>query len=146
DDTSLFHEKAKTALFYPSGRRKLLKLWFEGAGDVYVRPMRNRVEFSTSSDGSTNLTTMLAPIAPMTLEEWATSLRRTVAGVKTQLAMPADADYVLPTGEVFADHGDNDDEALTAHDADAAKFVKLSTTADASAYFLYHAPKSRQAI
>jgi hypothetical protein len=146
DDTSLFHEKAGTALFYPSGRRKLLKLWFEGTGDLYVRPMRNRVELSTASDGSAGLTTVLAPIAPVTIEEWATLLRRTVPGIKTQLAMPADADYVLPTGEVFADRGDDDDAALSAHDAAAASFVKLATTADASDYFLYHAPKSRQAI
>lgn len=146
DDTSLYHDKNKADRFYPSGRRKLLKLWFEGAGDAYIRPMRDRIEFSTSSDGTQNLTTMLAPIAPMTLEEWATSLRRTIAGVKTQLVMTTDADYILPTGEVFADHGDGEDEALTSHGPDAAKFVKLSATADASDYFLYHAPKSRQAI
>lgn len=146
DDTSLYHEKTGTTLAYPSGRRKLLKLWYEGPGELYVRPMRNRVELSTSSDGTTGLTVMLAPIAPMTLEEWATSLRRTVAGIKTQLAMPATADYVLPTGEVFADGGDGDDEALSSHASDAAPFVKLSTTADDSSYFLYHAPKSRQAI
>ncbi len=134
--------------FYPSGRRKLLKLWWEGEGTLSLRPDRFQLVFRLEGQPEQ---VVAAPIAPMRAQEYARLLERSVrdaggtAGkLKAALVYPADPDYELPAGASFADHGD--DQATQAdHDAKAAEFRAIGTSAD-DAYLLFHAPKAAQAI
>ncbi|HEX7330456.1 MAG TPA: zinc dependent phospholipase C family protein [Pyrinomonadaceae bacterium] len=137
--------------FFPSAKRKLLKLWWEGPGDLFIRSDRYQLVFSFAEDG-TNPQTVPAPVAPMTLVEFIHLLEKRVldsggvAGkLKSSVEFPADIDYELPAGAVFADHGD-DQYSAEDHDEKAREFKKLKTTQDASDYFLYHAPKPAQSI
>lgn len=137
--------------FYPSGQRKLLKLWWEGDGDLWIRVDRNRLHFSTDEAGLVNPQDVTAPIGPTTLAEFARYLTATVRGaggetnkLKASVLFPGDLDYELPPGAVFADHGDFE-EKLADHDTEAAKSRKLGTDSD-SDYILYHAPKPAHAI
>jgi hypothetical protein len=89
----------------------------------------------------------------MTLTEYMTYLSATVVQpggsdvnqLKWEMCYPGDVDYELPAGAVFADHGDME-EGNEDHDAEAAKFRKLDTSADASDYHLYHAYKAAQSV
>jgi hypothetical protein len=159
DDTTLFQEPRGTSptladLFYPSGQRPLLKLWWEGDDTPpQIRSDRDRLifRFPPSTDQ-----VILAPIAPTKASEFAAYLNRAVkdsAGNATQrlqarLAYPdtdeVKEDYELPSGEVFADHGDGQDSQAE-HDTEAAKFRPLPGR-EADAHTLYHAPKERQAV
>src|SRR5262249_49741106 len=70
DDTTLFHDPTIAGdvmlaqRFYPSARRPLLKLWWDGAGDLYIRSRRFKLEFSSTGEGDP-AQTVPAPIAPM---------------------------------------------------------------------------------
>jgi hypothetical protein len=157
DDTTL-HEDAHLAdrnapaQVYPSGRRPLIKLWWEGAGDLYVRSDRYQLVFSPSAEGD-DPQFVPAPIGPMTLSELISFLGQTVkqpggnaAGLlKGEILYPGDPDYELPSGAVFSDHGDGEDD-VSDHDAKAAEFKQLGTSAEGTDYRLYHAPKAAQAV
>lgn len=158
EDDSIPHQ------VYPSGRRKLVKLWWDGDGDLFIRSDRFQLVFSSNADGS-NPQIVPAPIAPMSLRDYMSYLTATVAEpgggtghLQWELAtaqqgdsaesdndLADDPDYELPAGAVFADHGD-DKEGAEAHAEAAAQFVQLATSAEASDYHLYHAYKSEQAI
>ncbi len=136
--------------YFPTDRRPLLKIWWEGAGDLYLRSDRNVLKFSTAADGTGNPQSVLAPAAPMTAAQFAGFLNQAVkegaafsARLKVELVDPQDFDYVLPPGNVFSDNGD-DKATISDHDTAAAQFVKLGKTRDA-AMVLYHAPRSRVA-
>lgn len=139
-----------TDVSYPSGRRPLLKLWWDGPAPApEVRSDRDRLIFRFAP-GSEQ--TIFAPLAPTTSEEFAQFLNRVVrdsAGNATQhlrasVALPSDATngliYRLPTGPVFADHGDTETDQA-AHDVSAQAYRPIGTT-EATAYTLYHAAKS----
>ncbi|HYJ84704.1 MAG TPA: zinc dependent phospholipase C family protein [Pyrinomonadaceae bacterium] len=156
DDVTLYSEPAVASptlaqSFFPAARRKLLKLWWEGPGDMFIRSDRYQLVFSFAEAG-TNPQTVPAPVAPMTLVEFIHLLEKRVkdsggvAGkLKASVSFPADIDYELPAGAVFADHGD-DQKSVAKHDEKAVEFKKLKTTEDDSDYFLYHAPKPAQSI
>jgi hypothetical protein len=165
DDTTLFFDQAAFAAadypggtapkmigrFYPSGQRKLLKLWWEGDGDLWIRVDRYRLHFSTDEEGNANPQDVPAPIGPIKLVEYAQYLTATVTNtggqtgkLKASVLFPNDLDYELPPGAVFADHGDFE-EKLPDHDEKAAESKKLGKDQD-SDYILYHAPKPAQAI
>ena len=161
DDASLFHDPAETAptlaqRFYPSGRRKLLRIWWEGDQEMHIRPRRHSVQFSvTGSDAAGDIQTVLAPIAPMTLREFAGLLRRTVkdhagtaGGLRVEAAYDSDPDYDLPPGETFADHGDTDDtvQTQTQQRDRADAWFHLGKSRSEREYFLSHAPKARQTL
>ncbi len=157
DEGTLHHDdeledRDVPAEVYPSGRRQLVKLWWTGTGDMFIRSDRYQLQFSASEDGS-DPQIVSAPIAPMTLEEYMDYLSGTVVQpggavtnkLKWKISFPDDEDYELPAGAVFADHGDQEDNRSD-HDEEAAKFKKLGTTADNSDYHLYHAYKAAQAV
>lgn len=165
DDTTLFFDETAFAgaaypggtapkmisRFYPSGQRKLLKLWWEGDGDMWVRVDRYKLHFSADEQGNVNPQEVPAPIGPLRLVEFAQYLTATVkdpggqtSKLKASVLFPNDLDYELPPGAVFADHGDFE-EKLSDHDDKAHKSKKLGTDPD-SDYVLYHAPKPAQAI
>ena len=136
--------------YFPTDRRPLLKIWWEGGGELWMRSDRNALQFSTSQDGTGSAQTILAPAAPMTAAEFARFLSRAAregAAFNQKLkAEPFDADdfdYVLPPGAVFSDNGD-DKTTVASHDTEAAKFVKLKTTKD-DATLLFHAPRGQLA-
>lgn len=144
-----------TDLHYPGERLPLLKLWWTGAGELYIRSDRRVLQFSPTDNPAPNSPTtqsVLAPIAPMTAGEYATLLTQAVteAGtftdkLKVERFDPAEPlDLLLPTGEVFADHGD-DQSTVEAHDAAAATWRKLPADG-AAPYVLYLAPRARQAV
>ncbi|SEA37178.1 Zinc dependent phospholipase C [Thiothrix caldifontis] len=165
DDTTLHHDmrpivsdRAVLSEVYPSGYRPLVKLWWTGSGELFVRSDRFQLVFSASEDGS-DPQIVPAPIAPMTLAEFIEFLSNTVkqpGGNTTGLLKgeivhpdnpenPGNPDYELPSGATFADHGDAKD-SLEDHDAEAAIFKKLGSSADDTDYTLYHAPKFAQAV
>jgi hypothetical protein len=134
------------ALLFPSDRRPLLKLWWEGGGELWLRSERNVLTFSTSSDGTGDPQTVLAAAAPMTARQFARFLNQAVKEgsafsnqLKAELVDPNDFDYVLPPGPTFSDGGD-DKSTVTEHAAARAAFVQLGTSSS-SATILYHAPR-----
>jgi hypothetical protein len=164
DDTTLFHDPAQAGnaplarRFYPSARRPLLKLWWEGTGDLYIRSRRLWLEFSFSGSGAPDQV-VPAPIAPMTAVEFAHFLTATVkqqggttGKLKAAMVYPTDLDYELAPGATFADEGDPDEENIPSdfsaaqHDELAEKYHKLGTSQASTDYILYHAPKAVQAI
>jgi len=151
DDGSLYSEPQVAAptlaqRFYPSGRRKLLKLWWEGTGAMSLRSDRFQLVFRS---GAGVETTVRAPIEPTTLAGYLALLERTLPGLKGAIVEPTNLDYVLPPGGTFADHGEDDeDEPLKAdeHAKRAAEMRPLGTSAESTKYVLYHAPKVVQSV
>jgi hypothetical protein len=151
------HLPTMAAHFFPSDRRPLFKIRWEGAGSMSVRSDRDSLVFSNSGAVGADNQTIMAPLAPMTVAEYARfltrSVRDSVAGpfggnLKVEPFEPADQDYELPPGEVFANHSElpaNDGLATqAARDAEAASFKVLPGTSG-DPYILYHAPRSRLA-
>jgi hypothetical protein len=137
--------------FYPSGQRKLLKLWWEGDGDLFIRVDRFGLVFSANEGGDGNPQTIPAPIGALKLGDFAAYLTATVKDsggqtgkLKAAVLFPNDLDYELQSGAVFADHGDFE-KTLADHNIAAAKFKKLGTD-QGSDYVLYHAPKPAQSV
>jgi hypothetical protein len=155
DDTTL-HQDAQLAglempsLVYPANRRKLMKLWWEGAGEKHLRSDRFALVFA-DDDAGTNPQVVPAPIVPMTLDEYRLFLEAQVPGVKGELLFPENPensdnpDYLLPAGATFSDHGDGE-KITVLHNAAAARFQELGDSADDTDYILYHAPKQRLAV
>jgi len=135
-----------SAMYFPTDRRPLLKLWWEGGGELWLRSDRNALVFSSASDGSADQQTVLAAAAPMTAIQFARFLNQAVKEgssfnnqLKVELVDPSDYDYVLPPGPAFSDGGD---EATTVsdHGIAAALFTRVGTTR-ALPTILYHAPR-----
>lgn len=164
DDTTLFHHLPLPAAapgssvptlaqrFFPAEARKLLVLWWEGGGELFVRSRRTHLEFSLSAAG-TDPQTVPGPLTPMTPREYGELLGRTVrdsanaAGkLKAELAYDHDAglDLELPPGATFADEGDLL-ETVEGHDEAAARWIKVGTTKE-TGWVLRHAPKALQSV
>jgi hypothetical protein len=136
--------------YFPTDRVPLLKIWWEGGGDLWMRSDRNALQFSTSEDGSGDPQTILTPAAAMTAAEFGDFLNKAVKEganfnqkLKAERFDPIEFDYVLPSGEVFADGGD-EETTLAEHNAEAAKFIKLKTTSG-DPTVLFHAPRAHLA-
>ncbi|MBL8350728.1 MAG: hypothetical protein JNL87_10470 [Burkholderiaceae bacterium] len=163
DDSALLHRPlgaspALDALFYPSGRRALLKLWWTGGGTVQMRPLGDRLEFIV--DGAS--TFVPVPAAPMTVSEFAAHLQRVVQrggapGLVTELAQTAgDAleDHELAPGSAFVDAGDpadlDEDTTITTASLLAARTAAATATTlnarSGEPVLLYHAHKAAQAV
>jgi hypothetical protein len=130
--------------FFPSGRRPVLKLWWEGAADQFIRSDRFALVLSATDQSTAADKVVMAPVAPMMVAHYATFLMSSVAGLKAEPFVPEDFDYELPPGEVFADHGD-EEKTRPGHDDKAKEFEKLPKTR-INAYVLYHASRARQAV
>jgi hypothetical protein len=163
DDTALLHlpigsSPALDALYYPSGRRAVLKFWWSGGGEVKVRSLGDRLEFIV--DGTSTIVPV--PPAPMTVSEFAAHLQRLVTrggaqGLVTELAHTAgDAleDHELAPGSAFVDAGDPEDldrdttltvESLAAARS-AAATAKALNAPGGDPVLLYHAHKAAQAV
>ena len=138
--------------FFPSGRRKLLKLWWEGPGDMFVRADRFQLVFSFTNASGPGDQIVPAPVAPMKLDEFIHLLESRVKDsgnvtgkLKASVIFPGDLDYELPPGATFADHGDAE-KTVAQHDEKAREFKKLAATQDAADYVLFHAPKPAQSV
>ncbi|MET0396010.1 MAG: zinc dependent phospholipase C family protein [Longimicrobiaceae bacterium] len=165
DDTTLFHHLPLAAAaagdpatptlaqrYFPAEARKLLVLWWEGGGDLFIRSRRTHLEFSLAAAG-TDPQTVPGPLTPMTPKEFGDLLTRTVRDgasatgkLKTELAFAGDAalDLELPPGATFADEGDLL-ETVEGHDQAAARWIPVGKTKEAG-YVLRHAPKALQAV
>lgn len=131
--------------YFPSGRRKLIQLWWEGDGDLFIRVDRFRLAIAFDDSGAINQE-VVSPIAPMNAADYIKFLERTVKGpdnstgkLKGTLVFPGE-DYVLPPGATFADFGDSESK-MADHNTEAAKFKKLGKTQDPDGFILYHAPQ-----
>lgn len=160
DDTSLQPTAdglTLETLAYPSSGRKLLKLWWTGTGDLYIRSDRYQLIFNFT--GVANPATdqvISAPLAPMTLSEFAQLLTQSVKDASNTTGkllaapvFPEEADYALPTGETFAHHGDflaPSDDTLETHQALAKAFIKLGTAQDDTSYVLKQSPRAAQSL
>jgi hypothetical protein len=160
DKSSLFdrpqqNDESKTETHYPSSVRPLLRLFWTGDGDFFIRPRRTHIEYVYAQDGSA-ANVIPAPITPMTERQLAEYLQHVpLAGGKTgltcALVFEADANVELPPGATFADHGDTtEDEAEDtpefAQAQAAEQFKKLSRENNSDSYVLFHAPKRVQAV
>lgn len=157
DDNTLYADPATAAptlaqRFFPSGRRKLLKLWWEGPGELFVRPDRFQLVFSFTNSSGSGDQIVPAPVAPMTLVEFIHLLENRVKDpanvtgkLKASLIFPGDLDYELPPGAAFADNGEQEKTAA-GHAAKAQEFRKLPKTPDGDDYILFHAPKPAQSV
>lgn len=157
DDATLFVDPGLAAataadLHFPSRRRPLVAMWWTGAGDLFVRAGRDRLEFTFTEDGSGAFQSVMAPLAAMTAAEFAAFLGRAVtnaaggfsAELKAKRADDDPLDYALGPGLVFADFGDDKDDRA-GHDEAAKKLVKLPKT-EAAALVLHHAPRERRTV
>lgn len=138
---------------YPLDLQPVLKLWWTGGGELYVRSTRDSLLFSFDASGIGDKQTVLAPIAPMTASEFAILLEKSVrdsAGAFSgQLRVERfdddePLDLPLGTGQVFADHGD-DRPTREEHDAAAGLFRRVPPPDD-DPYVLYLAPRRATAI
>jgi hypothetical protein len=159
DDSTLYMPPRGTSptladLFYPAGRRELLKLWWEADNTPKVVAHRDRIEFTF---GAAAPVVVFAPAAPTKLSEFAAYLERNVkdpadnsARLKAKFfyAEPAQIeveDYELPSGLVFSDHGDGKTSQAD-HDAEVAKPAQAIGKTEGDAYVLFHAPKVHQSV
>jgi len=163
DDTTLFHDPVNAVptlaqRFFPSDGRELVKLWWDGGGDMYVRSRRLDLEFSFSGKDAPGQVVQV-PVSPLTATQFGDYLTRTVKDsgaatghLKFTVVYPADLDYDLPSGATFSDEGDvaeaekPDKYSARLETEESQKYHKLGTSADNTDYILHHAPKSLQAI
>ncbi len=150
DDTTLFRQPAGTSptlsdLYYPSGRRRLLKIWWDGSG-AKIQCLGDRLVFTFGA----TVRTIHAPLAPTKASEFAEYLQRVVkdgtgqAKLKAKLYYPDDLDYEFPSGTVFSDQsGDNVPEGDPPGPPSPA--VDLKQT-EGEAFVLYHASKAAFAV
>ncbi|QSQ26064.1 hypothetical protein JY651_14545 [Pyxidicoccus parkwayensis] len=138
-------------LHYPSGERVLLKLWWEGTGELYVRSEQSRLDFSFTGIGEP-ARTIEAPIAPMSAREYAEYLNQTFVGpggqtqkLRAALYHPTDGEreYPLPTGATFKE--DHPQKRITAP-LPTDVWHKLGTTQDNTEYVLHHSDKPYQSV
>ena len=158
DDTTLHHEQALSdldipATVYPSDMRDLIKLWWTGSGDLYVRCDRYQLIFSSHEDGR-DPQIVSAPITPMTLQEYIDFLKNTVVtpgttgpagGLEASIVHSEDPSFLLPAGALFADHGDAE-ESVEEHDEKAAVFKSIGKSEADSDYVLTHSHRAAQSI
>ncbi len=159
DDSTLYMQPRGTSpllgdLFFPSGRRELLKLWWPAPNPPSVKAHRDRIEFTF---GAAPPLVFKVPPAQTKLTEFAAFLKRNVKNPAdnaanlsaepfwNEAAQLVVEDYELPPGLAFADEGD-DKDTQAAHDAAVARAPQpLPDTRD-KAYVLYHAPKLHQSV
>lgn len=166
DDGTLHHDAAVLAptladRFYPSGTRKLLKLWYEGDGKLQVRSRRLALEFSFDDEPVAPGQVVPSPITPMTAVEYADFLNRTVKDqngvtgkLRAAVVHPNEIQHDLPPGATFADEADTadvDNDSLKGSEAVqrarlAERWTPLATSQEDADYFLHHAPKPQQAV
>ncbi len=153
DDSSLrtLGSDAAAQPLFPGDREPVLKLWWTGAGDLFIRPVRNAIEFSFNAAGSAPQV-VAAPLAPLSAGEFGQWLAKAVAEpgnvfsakLRVERVAPTEAfDPPLPSGEAFSNHGD-DQTTVEAQLAAAAEFRKLPR--DGEGYVLSLAPRIRQAV
>ncbi len=158
DDQSLFEDPASEDTvkprYFSSDLRPIARLWWEGDGDMTIRSDRYGLTFQHSAGGA-EAQTVPGPMVPMTVAQYLALLEELVAdgagttgGLKGAVFDAEDiAAYPLPTGAVFAGHGDFE-EGASEEDINEglAEFRPLTTTNSDDAYMLFHAPKPFQAI
>lgn len=136
---------------FPDERAPLLKLWWTGAGNLFIRPQRYALEFATDAGGA-GLQTVAAPLAPLTVGEFAAWLTKAVAEpgplfnskLRVERFAPTEPlDPLLPSGEAFSNHGDGE-TTVEAQLAAAIHFRPLPR--DGEGYVLFSAPSVHQAV
>lgn len=160
DRASLFalpgqHVPANPEVHYPSGVRPLLRIWWTGTGDLFVRPRPTHLELSVTEGGGSP-TVVPAPITPVTARQLAEYLPvacrlRGHNGLNCALVHPEDANVPLPPGATFADGGDlkesdEEDAPASAQSAAAASFTKLTGQNNDDSVVLHHPPKRSHAV
>ncbi len=138
---------------FPVAPLPVLKLWWTGAGTLFVRSDRDALVFAFAADGSGPTQTVLAPMAPMNASEFGALLKKTLqdsagnfsAELKVE-RFEADEplEAQLGTGAVFADHGDERD-TLEVRTTEVVKFRPVPA-ADQPPYVLRLAPPAAAAI
>lgn len=166
EDASQFRDPVATAAgrpdrFFPSGRRPIMRLWWEGSGKMSVRSDRYGLVFQLEADGDTTEQELPAPVAPMKSSEYLAFLAanvkdrdgsvdllngRLIAEEEDELEDDGrpDEDYELPPGATFAAHGDTEETQEKRRD-ESLKFKELGSDSD-SKFILHHAPKAMRAI
>lgn len=138
-------------LHYPSGSRPLLKLWWEGTGDLYVRSEQSRLDFSFTGIGEP-VRTVQAPVAPMSAREYAEFLNQVFEGpggernkLKAALVYATDGerDYPLPPGATFQE--DRPRQRISVP-LPTDVWHKLGTSAASTTYVLRHSDKPYQSV
>ncbi|MGQ0648979.1 MAG: zinc dependent phospholipase C family protein [Gemmatimonadaceae bacterium] len=163
DAGTAFDSDRLTDLAYPSAHRPLYKLVWEpvGANTLTLRVDRDRLTFQFTIPAATPDRVVFAPVPPVTVEQFAALVARTVTGDaslgKLHVTPVRDDEKTLelPAGLTFSDHGDDlvakaevDGKApvtVAQHDAEMV-LAKLIGQDDASAFILFHAPRPQLAL
>ena len=118
DDASHYRdpdaEPGQPDRYFPSGRRPIMRLWWEGTGKMAVRSDRYGLVFKLEAGGSTTEQELPAPVAPMTPTEYLDFL---IANLRdrdgstnklrgSMMSLADEENYELPPGATFAAHGD----------------------------------------
>ena len=157
DDVGLVHNLGKPLdserlgdLAYPPARRAIVKFWWEPVGGqtALVVIAHDRITFSFPGSAVASRL-VFAPLAPITIERWATLLASAVTadGVIGKLQVKPVRDdekgFELPAGALFADNGDSE-TSLAKHDVAAIAPANIGAS-ETTAFTLFHTPRPRLA-
>lgn len=124
-------------LHYPSGPAALIKLWWEGPGDLFINQDDNAVHLRQGTGGA--VTDVIFTAGQHSVTELVAAVTASLPGVH---ATPSDnpPSYDLPWPHLLADPGDDQPDSA-GHNAHKGDFVKVGTSED-KAFVLRHAPRA----
>jgi hypothetical protein len=149
DDSTLWSDPAVSAqatrpnladMNYPSGTRPLLKVWWEGAGDLYIAHDAETIRLRHGPAGA--IAEVVLPPGQRTAGDLVTALMAALPGVHALVVDPMPP-YDLPRPSMLADPGDEEPDQ-SRHESHKSDFIKLGTSA-ATAHPLRHSPRAELA-
>lgn len=127
-------------LRYPAGARWLVRIWWPGDGTLEVAHDDHTIRLRL--DGAETTTDVHLSFADLSAAALADRLRNALAGLEVRTADEPSGDALLPYPHTVDDPGD-EAGTLAEHDAHAADFVGVGTTAE-DAYVIRQAPRADQ--
>jgi hypothetical protein len=142
DESSLWHDHNAAPvptlanLNYPSGPRALVRVWWEGDGDLQLAHDDHTVSLKVGGGAPT---VVVLPSGKLTAEEIATRVSGALGDVHTEVVGPDDPAYDLPFPHTLDDPGDAL-PALADHESHKGDFVPVGKSKD-KALLLRHTPR-----
>jgi hypothetical protein len=141
DESGLWHDPNVPAptladLRYPSGPRALIRVWWEGDGDLTIAHDDHKVSLKHGSDAAVDV---LLPPGKLKAADIAGRVQGALAGVKAEVVGPDDPAYDLPFPHTISDPGDPL-PTLDDHEKHKGDFVAVGKS-KGDAYLLRHTPR-----